>query len=205
MTNLTWPANIFPRSTGFESIPNAWAFRNGETGTGTVYEQPGHRWRQQVTLPDLSGDERIEFQVFLLKLRGQINRVLLPDFAHRRRGVGGGTPLVMGGSQAGRTLTIDGCPASITWLRLGDYFQLPNYELFRLTADAVTNSSGVVTLQFEPAIRVPPADNAPVEISNPRSRCMLNTRSTSWTNIAEPLNGFDVRSSFTLDFIEIYP
>lgn len=205
MTDITWPADIFPASTGYESIPNVWSFNNDETGTTTGYERPGHRWRQQVTLPDLAGDERIDMQVFLLQLRGETNRVLLPDFAHRRRGVGGGTPAVNGGSQTGRTLAISGCPVSITWLRKGDYVQLANNELLRLTADAVTNGAGQVTIAFEPRLRISPAHGSAVEINTPRARCKLNTRTASWTNAAIPLNGYDVRSGFALDFIEAYP
>lgn len=203
--NIAWPANIFPVSTGYESIPNVWGFGNEETKTFTSYERPGHLWRQQITLPDLSGDERVEMQMFLVELRGQQNRALLPDFAHQRRGAGGGTPVVNGAGQSGYTLAVSGCPASVTWLKRGDYLQLANYELFRVMTDAVTNGSGQVTISIYPKIRTAPASGSAVEINNPRARCRLNTRTASWTNIADPLDGHRVRSGFSLDFIQAFP
>lgn len=206
MTDITWPADIFPVSSIMTPVPNVWGYESSEAKTFTTYEYPGHRWRQQVTLPDLSGDERIEMQMFLLELRGQANRVLLPDFSHRRRGLGGGTPLVNGAAQGGRSLSIDGCPVStVGWLKRGDYFSLPNAELFRVTADVNTNVSGQATVAFEPAIRTSPANDALVEITAPKSRFRLFQNSQGWTNAAAPLDGFDVRSGFSIDFIEAYP
>jgi hypothetical protein len=74
----------------------------------------------------------------------------------------------MGGGQTGSTLNIDGAPNSITnWARAGDYFNVAG-RLHRLTANANSNGSGQVTLNFEPPIYVAPADNAPITC-NPAS------------------------------------
>lgn len=206
MTDITWPTGIFPISSIMTPRPNVWGYESSEAKTFTTYEYPGHRWQQQVTLPDLAGDERIETQMFLLELRGQTNRVLLPDFSHRRRGVGGGTPRINGAGQSGRSLSIDGCPVStVEWLKRGDYFALPNAELFRLTTDVNTNALGQATIAFEPAVRIGPADNDLLEITAPKARFRLFPQSQGWSSIAEPLDGFDVRSGFSIDFIEAYP
>jgi hypothetical protein len=51
-------------------------------------------------------------------------------------------------------------------LSAGDYVTIGD-QLLQLTADVVSNASGIATLTFEPPIRRVPADNATVEYKNP--------------------------------------
>jgi hypothetical protein len=81
-------------------------------------------------------------------------------------GYGGSNPLVQGGSQLGTSLIVDGASNNTTIGLAGDGFDV-NGEFKVLTSNATTNGTGVVTLQFEPALRQSPANNAPVNIKTP--------------------------------------
>ncbi len=111
------------------------------------------------------------WQAFFLQLEGSANTFygFDPD-AINPRGAGGGTPLVNGGSQTGSTLATDGWPNSTTVLCAGDYFSV-NGELKMVTADATTNGSGQVTLNFKPALRSSPVDNSPLTIT--QASCLM--------------------------------
>ena len=81
-----------------------------------------------------------------------------------------GAPLVAGGSQTGNSLNIDGCPANETgWLLDGDWIQLgsgSSSRLYTVVGDVDTNGSGEATIEFMPALRSSPADNATVTIAD---------------------------------------
>lgn len=125
----------------------------------------GGRWMATYTLPKMNRRQAAPWKAFFDLCEGSANtfNAFDPD-CKTPLGVGTGTPLVKGGSQTGSTLTIDGCTANITgWLLAGDYFAC-NDELHRLTQNANTNGSGETTLNFKPAMRSSPADNAPITL-----------------------------------------
>jgi hypothetical protein len=75
---------------------------------------------------------------------------------------GQSTCLVNGAGQTGTTLNVDGLPNGTLIAKAGEYFQVGS-EYKILTADATSNGSGQVNgLQFKPALRASPADNAVV-------------------------------------------
>jgi len=78
----------------------------------------------------------------------------------------GANPLVVGAANLGLTLPVDGASNSTTIGLAGDFFTV-NGEFKMLTASAVTNGAGAVTLAFEPALRAAPPNNALVEIRAP--------------------------------------
>ena len=132
----------------------------------------GARWTLTATLPAMNRSDMANWQAFLLQLEGSVNTFygFDPD-ARNPRGPATGTPLVNGGSQTGSTLTIDGCTASVTnWMTAGDYFGV-NGELKMLTANVNTNGSGQATLNFKPALRNSPADNAALTVRD--ATCLM--------------------------------
>ena len=106
---------------------------------------------------------------------------------------------VQGASQTGSGLYISALPVSTDGLLLaGDIVAVYTdaWEIKRLTANLNSNASGTGFILFEPALRVSPANAAPVAIYRPMAKFMLAGESVGW----ETLPGF--YSDFTLDFME---
>jgi len=75
-----------------------------------VSQRGGHRWLITVALPDnLTRAEAAQIFGFLVARRGQYNTfTFTPPVVATARGSAGGSPLVNGASQAGRTINTDG-------------------------------------------------------------------------------------------------
>lgn len=86
---------------------------------------------------------------------------------------------VDGGGQTGRTLLVKNLPASSTVAKAGDYFEVET-RYHKLVADATTNGSGAVTLQFEPPLRSSPVHNAALDLNSPRMIARLTSPDFSW-------------------------
>ena len=154
-----------------------------------VISHAGQQWEAEITLPPMTRDEGEEWVSFLVKLKGMTGTFLLGDpSAATPRGSAAttpGTPLVKGGGQTGDTLTVDGCPASVSgYLKAGDYIQLGNNAsatLHKVLNDSTTNGDGQTTLDIFPSIRTAPADNAAVIVSGAKGRFRLATNETNWS------------------------
>jgi hypothetical protein len=174
MTTLAMPAapNFTRSRFGLET--NTQRFESPLTKTVQRVVLGGARWTASYTLPKMNRGRAAEWQAFFLGLDGSYGTFygFDPD-AKAPRGAGTGSPLVAGGSQTGSSLDIDGCTAGVTgWLRAGDYFSVGG-EMKMLTQDANTNGSGEATLNFKPALRSSPADNAPLTVTSPACTMVL--------------------------------
>ncbi len=137
---------------------------NGEIAT---QDRDGEHWLLRMAWDDLEGTRRHELLAFLFKLNGAQHRFTVQDFSFLRQGAGGGSPLVQGGSQTGKSLIIDGASNNITdWLKAGDKISVAGL-LHSVDDDVNTNGSGVATINVSPRIFVSPANNEAVEITTP--------------------------------------
>ena len=92
---------------------------------------------------------------------------------------GGPKPLIAGASQLGRAIDCDDVAPSALIAPAGNFLSV-NGELKMIVADAVSNASGEVTFDIEPALRNSPADNAEVEIDNPVGEFRLLSPIAEW-------------------------
>lgn len=168
-----------------------------------VYNHTGVRWEGQVTFRPMTHAQAGLIKAFIADLVGQYGTFLYgdPDFlALGARGALGGTPLVKGASQTGTTLNIDGATALVSnWIRAGDYFQLgtgTGARLYMVTQDANSDSSGNVTLNFQPPLRSSPADNAPLTITGAKGVMRLASNKNDWSSNFTPV--YDA----TIGFVE---
>lgn len=137
-------------------------------GAGTA-----DRWEGVITTPELyPADVKTMFN-FVVKvgLYGQFT-IEHPDYGGPESGEFLGA--VAGTGQSGISLVCDGFTPNIVVAREGDYFQVRN-EFKRLTANANSNGTGVVTFNFRPALRVSPAHTDPVDLVTPLLLCELLT------------------------------
>lgn len=199
MTVLTWPTFVraTPRVLDWSLVPNTQSFGSPLSGAVQTVEMPGARWKASFMLENLVEADAAVFQAFMMRLRGRAGRFALHNFARQRpRGTLSGTPLVMGASQTGTTLIIDGCAVGATLLA-GDYFGV-NGELKMVVADAAANGSGQMTLTLEPPMRASPADNAALTLVQPTATFMLATDELKWNTQPGKF------SSFPIDCVEAW-
>lgn len=160
------------------------------TGTQQVQDWGGAWWEYDLEMGIMQGRNGRLMSAFLAALKGPVNPFLLTDTSIYN-GTGLGTPLVNGAGQTGQTLITDGWSA--TGLKAGDFFQLgtdTQTRLYQLTADVVP-SAGAATLQFVPALRTSPADNAALIVAAPQ--VLLRAKAA----IPAPISGADIyRFSF---------
>jgi hypothetical protein len=156
------------------------------TGASQVYEHQGAWFEGELRFNPMRRNDASQVIAFLAQLRGKFGTFLYgdPDYlALGPQGSGGGTPLVNGASQTGRSLDVDGLPNSATAYKKGDYFSLgtgTSMRLYMLTEDATTNASGEVTLQFEPKLRESPADNAALTFTGAKGVMRLTENIAEW-------------------------
>lgn len=202
MTTLTFPSGFKPVEAEFGLVSNTQVFRSPLAGTVQTVELPGSRWRGRYVFSGLSDAQGRELKAFLASLDGHAGRFYYGDPSFLINGPSGslgGTPLVAGASQTGRTLDIDGASLSVTdWGKAGDYFQFTNTaggrEMKMLTADVDTNGSGEATLAFTPAIRVSPADNAALTFTGATCQMMLTSPSQSWRLMQPMFNAITIEA-----------
>lgn len=131
-------------------------------------------WEAVLTTVPLDSTEvrRLEAWASAVGLYGE---VLLPHDTRQSAESGVANGLVKGGAQSGRSLLTDGWPADTLILKAGERFQVEN-GFHMMEQDAMTNGLGEATLNFWPAVRANPADNATVNVTDPVARMLLVAR-----------------------------
>lgn len=188
MTVLTVPS-ITASSAKFSLVSNTKAHVSPLSKTTQTIEYPGARWALTLVYNNLSYADTRTMKAFLAKCRGQGGRFYYGDPAFLSNGPAGvatGTPLVNGASQTGSTIDTDGWTASQTGiLKAGDYFHFTNgssgREMHMVVDDANSNGAGEATLTIEPPIRVSPADNAAITVTNAMCQFRLEKDEVEWS------------------------
>jgi len=133
--------------------------------TGRVNDGLGDRWEGEWETTPLTFDQRAELLAWMISLEGGLKLFKAQDLDRllpsTKNGSFPGNGLVMGASQTGTLLNVDGFPINSTILNPGDYFGWGNFT-HMVTVQADTNGAGEVTLEFEPPLKSSPADNAAI-------------------------------------------
>ncbi len=172
MTDYSWPSSITPATDNLTWLDNTVVFRSKLGGTIRTESRPGGRWFLSLAMELENSVDLGLLEAFLFRLNGAENRAVIKDFSYARNGPGGGSPLVNGASQTGKSLITDGWTPSTKVLYAGDRIGISN-QMIPLASDATSNASGQVTLSLTHSIRTAPANNAAIEISNPTARYIL--------------------------------
>lgn len=178
-------------------------FSNGFNGTVQTIDFGGAFWQASFTLTGMKGDSdqfRL-WKAFFMQLGGRSGRFYGYDPDKRTpAGTGTGTPLVNGANQTGNMVIIDGATINqATWLKQGDYFQI-NGEYKCMTADAASDGSGNVTLNFFPQLRSSPPDNDPIVVTNPKCLMMLDSPNLQWQSDSAKLISLSFTAREAFDF-----
>lgn len=87
MSDYLWPSTIVPNSTEWRLISNTGAFTSPLSGTTRTISRGGDRWACSLTFNNVNSTRRAMLRAFLARMRGQANRVWVPDHSYVRRGV----------------------------------------------------------------------------------------------------------------------
>jgi hypothetical protein len=157
----------------------------------------GERWEGEVSFVPVRQEDAGLIKSFLANLRGSYGTFLYgdPDYlAQGPLGDASGSPLVDGASQTGQTLDVKSAPINTTgWLKAGDYFQLgtgASARLYMLTADADTDGSGNVTLEFWPNLRTSPSDSQAIIVTGAKGAFRASGNAAAWDISESNIYGF---------------
>lgn len=186
---VTYPLT-FPSEIKIKTISPTLQFINAGTKSPYTLERqifpwPGEAWTYECNIPPCVRADAAKFIAFATKLRGSYGTFLMGDIsADEPLGVGGGVPVVDGGSQEGTSLSIKGAPLStLGWLLEGTYFQIGSgltARLHMLNEDSDTDGTGRTVLNFAPALRYSPLDNAAIVLSSPKGLFNLQENNVTW-------------------------
>ena len=166
MTTKTLPSTPKPSEMSWRLVQPAQNNINAWTGGRQVIASGRGWWECEYALPPIVGTENFNpWRGFIASMRGAANDVQIPVDPTPQSALAN-TVLVNGAGQFGRSINTDGWPVSTTILTAGQFVTIGD-QLLQLTADVTSNGSGQATLSFEPSIRTPTTDNAPVEYKNP--------------------------------------
>ena len=176
-----------PTTVGFSSVEfglenNNQVFESPLSNSIQVSELTGARWYATFNLPPMKKDNALEYIGFLQRLQGRVHSFYGYDANHRSPSgtIAGSTLLVNGASQTGTSLVLDGGANSTLVLKAGDFFSVNN-ELKMVTANATTDGSGDVTVNFVPSLRSSPSDDASITTTNPVCTMKLTGDSSTYS------------------------
>ena len=176
-----------PTTVGFSSVEfglqnNNQVFTSPLSNSIQVSELTGARWYATFNLPPMKKDNALEYIGFLQRLQGRVHSFFGYDANHRSPSgtIAGSTLLVNGANQTGTSLVLDGGANSTLVLKAGDFFSVNN-ELKMVTANATTDGSGDVTVNFVPSLRSSPSDDASITTTNPVCTMKLTGDSTTYS------------------------
>ncbi len=176
MTTYTYP-EIRPTTQIWTMDTNVAIFRSPLNNSISTMDRDGEAWNLQMSYSGIEGSRRRILLAYLYKVNGAQHRMVIRDFGYALAGAGGGTPLVNGGSQTGKSLVIDGGPSSQSgWLLAGDKISVAGL-LHSVDADVNTDGGGNATILVSPRIFIAPNNNDAVEIDAPTNSFAMETSS----------------------------
>jgi len=166
MTTITFPSSPRPATMAWRLTQPAQVNISGWTGKRQVAASGRGWWECEIVFPPIVGtDSYNQWRAFLALARGAANDFQVP-YDPTPQSTLPHTVLTNGANQTGRAIVTDGWPASSTVLRPGNAVTI-NGQLLQVTNTVVSNGSGQATINVEPAVREPVADNSAVEFRNP--------------------------------------
>ena len=180
------PSALKIKSVSFAAQTSAGVSSSPFTGEEQIYVHQGEWLEFELSCPPAKRDIAEEVIAFLLSLNGRQGSFLVPPpgYSAGARGALGGTPLVNGASQSGKTLATDGWTAGVAnVLKAGDWIQLgsgASSRLYKLVQAASADGSGQASLEIWPRLKETPADNDPITVVNPKGCFRLAEAPTNW-------------------------
>lgn len=167
MAALVLPTDPRPSKMTPRPISSRNEQRPASQGPVNRYMRPGTRWAWDNIMPPMSYVESLEWDDLLSESDTVIMDILQPGLDTGTPG----SPVVDGGGQVGRTLNLKGLTAGYLF-RKGQWISFPvQGQLFayKVRTAITVGSDGKVALPLLTLLRLPPANNAIVDVAQPRA------------------------------------
>jgi len=167
MAALVLPTDPGPSKMTPRPISSRNEQRPASQGPVNRYMRPGTRWAWDNTMPPMTYVESLDWDDLLSESDTVIMDILQPGLVIGEPGL----PVVDGAGQIGRTLNLKGLTAGYLF-RKGQWISVPvNGQLFayKVRAAITVGSDGKVALPLLTLLRLPPANNAAVDVVRPRA------------------------------------
>ena len=180
---IDWPEALRPASVEWELVTPQLIGRSAFDGSAEADTLGAARWGFTITTGAMKRSEVPEWEAFIGRLRGMVNRARCWDW--RREGpigVATGAPTVRVATTGfgGASLELQGWTAGVAGiLRAGSYLGI-NGELKRLSQTINSDGSGRSTISFEPPLRAPVAAATPVFLVKPTALFIMTSPAPSW-------------------------
>jgi hypothetical protein len=150
-----------------------------------VAKYTGSVWQTTVTLPPMNRADAGAWQSFLMQLNGRFGTFLLGDPDGKTIQGSATTVISVNGDHAvgAFDVVVDGCTASSTEFKKGDYVQFgsgASSKLHMIVADITSDGSGNATLQIEPSLKTALSDDDVVTYSNTKAVMRMDTNDLGW-------------------------
>lgn len=166
MATITFPVSANIAEMQWRLVMPAQTNISGWTGQRQTLASNRGWWECQLALAPIVGQVAARpFRSFIAQARGSVNDFRIPAFPRDQTSLTN-TVTVQGANQTGRSIITTGWPNSTTVLLAGDYITI-NDQLLQLTANVVSNASGVATVSFDPPIRAAPTNGSSVVYKRP--------------------------------------
>jgi hypothetical protein len=146
----------------------------------------GSVWQTTVTLPPMNRADAGAWQSFLMQLNGRFGTFLLGDPDGKTIQGSATTVISVNGDHAigAFDVVVDGCTASSTEFKKGDYVQFgsgASSKLHMIVADITSDGSGNATLQIEPPLKTALTDDDAVTYSNTKAVMRMDANDLGWS------------------------
>ncbi|MDX2334618.1 hypothetical protein [Brevundimonas vesicularis] len=167
MASLVLPTRPAPSAMTPRPISSRNEQRPASGGPVNRYMQPGTRWAWDITLPPMPYVKSLEWDDLLSESDTVIMKIYQPGLDTGSPGA----PQVDGANQIGRTLNLKGLTPGYAF-RKGQWISFPvSGQLFayKVRTAITVGSDGRVVLPLLTLLRLPPANNAVVDVAQPRA------------------------------------
>ena len=192
MATIDWPANLTPSKATWGLQSNTETFVSPLNRATQTVERPGARWKATLEFPHMERDKRRRLEGFLAGLGGMAGRfflwphtapiadlaalpvdaTMMLDFLGQSYQVNGN--IVVNGSMSNfKQLPTKCWPANTLVLKAGEYLEAGS-ELKMVTADVISDASGLATIPVAPSFRNAPASLSVVTLNKPKTTMMLS-------------------------------
>jgi hypothetical protein len=200
MTIITLPESILFKKQQFGQQNFDLEFSGGDAGASQVAVNGPARWTCSLLSNDmLDRDQAASWRALVLSLKGRVNFLAISDVLNPapRGTVRGSLTAATAAPDGASTLQIQAGAGQVgRTLRLGDWIGVnqggSNRQLLHLQEDATVASNGVITVKFEPVLRVGVQAGGAVVWDKPTCLMRRVEQVGSWSSEGAVQGGFSI-------------